>query len=73
MEPVNKYPWMVALVSRLGAHFCGGTLVASKYVVTAAHCMFQDNDLTVLKTLEDFKVMRAESCNFLTLPSGQNW
>ena len=45
---INKYPWAVALVSGPngpygpGAQFCGGTLVASKYVVTAAHCMFYD-------------------------------
>ena len=40
----NKYPWMVALMSSSGAQFCGGTLVASKYVVTAAHCMFYDQN-----------------------------
>ena len=67
VDPVNKYPWMVALVSSLGEHFCGGTLVASRYVVTAAHCMFQNSELTILKSLEDFKVMRAEITSPLIL------
>ena len=40
----NKYPWMAALLSSNGGQFCGATLVASKYVVTAAHCMFFDQD-----------------------------
>ena len=39
----NKYPWMVALVSSGGFQFCGGTLVSSKYVISAAHCMFDQN------------------------------
>ena len=37
----NKYPWVAALLSN-GGQFCGGTLVASKYVVTAAHCMYDE-------------------------------
>ena len=36
---------MAALLSN-GNQFCGGTLVAGKYVVTAAHCMFYDQDAT---------------------------
>ena len=39
----NKYPWMVALVNSKGDQFCGGTLVSSKYVISAAHCMFNQN------------------------------
>ena len=35
---------MVALMDASGSQFCGGTLVASKYVVTAAHCMFKDQN-----------------------------
>ena len=31
---------MAALVDSTGGQFCGGTLVASKYVISAAHCMF---------------------------------
>ena len=30
---------MVALVRTSGGQFCGGTLVASKYVISAAHCL----------------------------------
>ena len=57
MSSANKYPWMVALVTSLGGQFCGGTLVASKYVVTAAHCMFVDNELTTLQTVDNIKVI----------------
>ena len=53
---------MVALVLETGSNeglsyfykqFCGGTLVASKYVISAAHCMFS-GAAAVANT--DFKV-----------------
>ena len=34
-----KYPWMVALLKADDNHpFCGGNLIASRWVLTAAHC-----------------------------------
>lgn len=48
----NKYPWIVALIDSNGNRWnCGGTLVASKYVITAAHCTFKSkpSDIKVLR------------------------
>ena len=56
----NKYPWVAALLSN-GGQFCGGTLVASKYVVTAAHCMFLDQDATQPVAAGDITVGLAET------------
>ncbi|MFJ9928262.1 MULTISPECIES: S1 family peptidase [Streptomyces] len=33
------YPFVVQITDAAGSQFCGGTLVAAKKVVTAAHCM----------------------------------
>jgi len=36
---VHEYPWQVGLVSRNGrSPWCGGTLISSTHVMTAAHC-----------------------------------
>ena len=37
MLEMNKYPWLVGIGDKFSI-YCGGTLVASKYVITAAHC-----------------------------------
>ncbi|MET8949124.1 serine protease [Streptomyces sp. NPDC004542] len=35
----SAYPFMMQITDASGHQFCGGTLVAAKKVVTAAHCM----------------------------------
>ena len=42
LNQMNKYPWVVTIVNNFGfprPEDCGGTLVASKYVISAAHCL----------------------------------
>ena len=39
---MNKYPWLVRIYQPGDEDgHCGGTLVASKYVITACHCLYE--------------------------------
>lgn len=43
----NAQPWMVSVQVKGFGHFCGGTLIKSRWVVTAAHCLTDSNAVLV--------------------------
>lgn len=36
----GEHPYMVSLRLK-NSHFCGGSIVAKRYILTAAHCLMQ--------------------------------
>jgi len=57
---VNEYPWMAAISDSQESQFCGGTLIASQWVLTAAHCMFKDAQGTQPQTAGEIRVVLGE-------------
>ena len=51
---LGQYPWQVALVRRyiggniLNFYLCGGTLISTGLVLTAAHCVYGNRDVITI-------------------------
>lgn len=34
----GEFPWLVS-ITRRGGHFCGGTIINNRFILTAGHCL----------------------------------
>lgn len=62
----RDYPWMVALYSS-NAFICGGVVISNKWLATAAHCVYDDDDDDGNATAYDasyFSVVMGESDHY---------
>merc|ERR550519_2358125 len=59
---INEFPWMAAL-QREGQFFCGGTLVASKWVLSASHCLYKDQELTIETPANEIEIVLGDHDN----------
>ena len=55
----NFYPWMVALIFNTD-QFCGGTLISSRWVLTAGHCTDGADEVRLLLGAHNIRVLREE-------------
>lgn len=37
----KDWPWAVSLITSRGKHFCGGSIITKKHILTAAHCAYR--------------------------------
>ncbi|EDW56638.1 serine protease grass [Drosophila sechellia] len=57
---ISESPWM-AYLHKSGEFVCGGTLINHQFVLTAAHCIREDENLTV--RLGEFNSLTSIDCN----------
>jgi trypsin len=50
--PEAAYPWMAALETPSGWQYCGGSVIANRWVLTGAHCQVEPGDVVHVGTVD---------------------
>ena len=57
---MNEYPWMAAIANTAENFFCGGSLIASQWILTASHCLFKNPDGTDPNLPSELRIVLGE-------------
>jgi len=64
---INEYPWMaVVAIKPSEKEWCGGTVIGSRWILSASHCMFLSNTAV---TAEELVIVLGEHDNSITTES----
>jgi len=56
----NTYPWIVSVQNKAeGEHFCGASLIAEKYVLTAAHCIESERAEDIQVVISEYDLQQS--------------
>ncbi|XP_073673777.1 chymotrypsin B-like [Garra rufa] len=68
----NVWPWQVSIQTSTGEHGCGGTLISKNWILTAAHCLDQSGNYSVVlgqyDRLNDKNIQVMEIAKVITHP-----
>ncbi|KAL8222637.1 UNVERIFIED_CONTAM: hypothetical protein K2H54_077754 [Gekko kuhli] len=67
----GTWPWMVSFCKVRGnqfSHFCGGSLIGSRWIVSATHCFLKNNNLKELRALVGITNFANPGHEFQVLP-----